>query len=232
MSENLPRHIFIIPDGNRRWAKPAGRSLPEAYAAGEAAMEAILKAALRRGIQYLTAWGASVSNLTDRSTLEAEILNRLYERAFTKLATDPEIHDRRVQIQVVGRWAELLTERAQAAIRKAVEVTSAYDQHHLTILIGYSGVDEMTKAVEQIVEERPTNVTPETIKSHLWTAKLPPVDLVIRTGGEPHWSAGALMWDIAEAQFYFTDTLWPDFSPARLDDALATYAERTRRFGR
>lgn len=232
MSQTLPQHIFIIPDGNRRWAKPAGKSLPEAYAAGEAAMEAILKAALRRGIKYLTAWGASVSNLTDRSTLEAEILNRLYERAFTKLATDPEIHDRRVQIQVVGRWAELLTERAQAAIRKAIEATSGYDQHHLTILIGYSGIDEMTNAIEQITKEKLAKVTPEIIKSHLWTAKLPPVDLVIRTGGEPHWSAGALMWDIAEAQFYFTGAFWPDFSPARLDDALATYAERTRRFGR
>ncbi len=232
MPETLPRHIFIIPDGNRRWAKQAGKSLPEAYAAGEAAMEVILKAALQRGIRYLTAWGASVSNLTGRSTLETEIFNRLYERALTKLATDPEIHDRRVQIQVIGRWAELLTERAQAAIRKAIEATALYDQHHLTILIGYSGVDEMTSAVKQIVDERPATVTPEVIKSHLWTAKLPPVDLVIRTGGEPHWSAGALMWDIAEAQFYFTDTFWPDFSPDRLDETLATYADRTRRFGR
>lgn len=235
MSKQLPQHILIIPDGNRRWAKKQGLSLVEAYAAGEANMEKIIEAAFNLDIAYLTVWGSSTNNLTERSVVEREVLQRIYERAFAKLAKDPAIHKQKVKLGVIGRWFELLPEPTQVIIRQAIEATKDYNQRHLTVLIGYSGVEEMLDALRRVAENYIADGTlifdAALLKSHLWTADLPAVDLVIRTGGEPHWSAGCMMWEVAEAQLSFPDVLWPDFTPELFKAVLSDYGQRGRRQG-
>ena len=101
--------------------------------------------------------------------------------------------------------------------------------------MAYSGVDEMTAAIQKIaqlkIKDSKFEIDEKTVKENLWTKDLPPVDLVIRTGGEPHWSAGLMMWDVAEAQLYFTKTLWPDFSENEFKKTIEKYSEIERRMG-
>jgi undecaprenyl diphosphate synthase len=118
----------------------------------------------------------------------------------------------------------------QARIDALEASTKHHDGRHLTILLGYDGRTEMLEAVRAL-GARASEATPELLKSELWTRDLPSVDLVIRTGGEPHWSAGFLMWLTAESQLVFRDMLWPEFDSAALAAALTEYASRGRRFG-
>jgi undecaprenyl diphosphate synthase len=101
--------------------------------------------------------------------------------------------------------------------------------------MAYSGVDEMTEAIKKITESKLQNpnliIDGALVKNYLWTKDLPAVDFVIRTGGEPHWSQGIMMWDVAEAQLYFTETLWPDFGSEEFKEALRDYENRERKFG-
>ncbi len=191
-------------------------------------MEEIIRAVHEKGVPYLTIWGSSAGNLTKRPEEEVRALFSLYEKYFNQLADADETHKNNVRIRVLGRWPELTPPAVQQAIARAVENTAKYEKWHLTFLIGYDGKDEMLRAVESIVAAGADGVEQETIKKHLWTSELPTVDLVIRTGGEPHWSAGLMMWDVADAQLYFTETLWPDFTPKELQRALdrATHTEQ------
>jgi len=136
---------------------------------------------------------------------------------------------------VLGRWEELLSKRAREAVANAVASTAHYNKKNLTFLLAYTGIDEMVNTVSAICRKRESNaeleITPDVIKNNLWTRELPPVDLVIRTGGEPHWSAGFMMFDVAEARLYFTETLWPDFSAEEFEQAVGNYNQTERRFG-
>lgn len=232
----IPHHIAIIPDGNRRWAKKRGIVKHKGHAEGAKTVEKILKAALELRIPYVTLWIASVGNITERTPLERRTLFALFERFFDTLARDKEIAENGVRVSVIGRSRELCPASLVRAIEKAEESTARYKKCRLTILLAYSGVDEMTDAVAKIANEVSARgkikVNEETIKSHLWTHDLPSVDLVIRTGGESHWSQGFMMWDVAEAQLYFTETLWPDFSREEFLRAVKNYAKTDRRYGK
>src|SRR3989338_1895746 len=232
----IPQHTVIIPDGNRRWAKAKGRPKYFGHKAGAEAAKEILKTAMELKIPHLTLWTSSVSNLTKRSPAEVKFLFTIFGDYFEKLLNSRELYEHKVRIRALGKWEEMLPEKAKKPLRELIEKTKNYDKHHMTFLIAYSGVDEMEDAIQRIAKSKVQNpnykIDKNTIKQNLWTKDLPPVDLVIRTGGEPHWSAGMMMWDVAEAQLYFTKTLWPDFKPDEFKKALAYYAQTERRYGR
>lgn len=134
----------------------------------------------------------------------------------------------------MGRWQEYCPLALQEAIENCALKTREYNEFHLTILIAYSGIDEMVETIKTVAARAgtlPERIDENWIKESLWTRELPPVDLVIRTGGEPHFSEGVMMWDIANAQLYFTETLWPAFSPEEFRAAIEQYTKRERRFG-
>src|SRR3989344_8339937 len=221
---NLPKHIVVIPDGNRRWARSRGLMAFLGHEEGAKRLEEILEAALDLKIPYFTFWGTSLDNVTKRSKEEVVFLFKLFERYFNKLLSNKKIEENKIKVSVLGRWREHFPEKLKDIIGRILEKTGDYDGYHLTFLMAYSGKDEMAEAINRITDSRFKNkdlrVDEKTIKENLWTRELPPVDLVIRTGGEPHWSAGLMMWDVSDAQLYFTETLWPDFSSGEFRGAL------------
>lgn len=230
-----PRHVVLIPDGNRRWARKHGRPGPDGHRAGAKMAGKILQKALDMKIPYVTAWGASVGNITKRSPLEVRVLFSIFSKYFKDLAKDKRVHENEVRLEVLGRWRELFPAATSRVIESAIKATRSYSRYHLTVLLAYSGLDEMTAAVADVAEaarkDKKLKVTRETVAEHLWSGKLPPVDLVIRTGGEPHWSEGMLMWQVANAQLHFTPTLWPDFTPDEFESIIARYNRTERRLG-
>ena len=232
MAETEPTHVAIIPDGNRRWAEQHGTSSLAGHQAGSEAFEAIARHAITLGIQHLSIWGLSQDNLVKRSPREVTGLLTLFKDQFTTLATDELIHSEQVNITVLGEWAKRFPASARQAAEQAIEATKAYDRLFLNIFLAYNGTNEMLSAIQALVEQGPAKpVTAERLKQQLLTRDLPPVDLLIRTGGEPHLSAGFMMWDVADAELYFTPTLWPDFAPEDFDAALADFANRRRNKG-
>ncbi len=233
---NLLNHIAIIPDGNRRWARKKGMARFLGHKSGAEITENILKTAFDLGVSYVTLWGASVNNITKRPKIEVNYLLNVFEKYFLKLAESPEVHKRKIKVNAFGRWEELFPIRVKKAIQKAIDATKKYKGKELTILLAYSGIDEMIMAIEKIAKLKTKNLKLKTtyklVKENLWTKDLPPVDLVIRTGGDPHWSSGFMMWHTTDSQFYFTQTLWPDFNEKELKKAITEYAKRERRLGR
>lgn len=231
MSEQIPIHIAIIPDGNRRWAKVAGKSAIDGHRQGAEIMRTLMPHAADRGVQYVSIWGMSLDNFKKRDITEVTGLLALFRSEFLNLAESEDIHTRNVRITVIGRWREKFPLPVRNAVQKAIDATAHYSRHHLTFFLAYDGIDEMTQAVSDIAKEGITNVTPEVIKQHLFTKDLPSVDLIIRTGGEPHLSAGFMMWDVTDSQLWFTEKFWPDFTNNDFDEALEEYSNRQRRKG-
>ena len=236
---NIPNHILIIPDGNRRWAKKRKLHPFFGYQQGVKAAEKIFKTALDMKIQNFTFWVLSLDNLIKRSPEEINFLFDIFERWFKKLIINKKIYKKYIKINVLGRWHELLPEKLKNIIKQLVEETKNYQDYQLTFLLAYSGIDEMITAIEKIVELKikhpELKIDEKLIKNNLWTENLPPVDLVIRTGNErnnwTHLSSGVMMWDIANAQFYFTKTLFPDFSIEEFKKVIENYNQTERRMG-
>ncbi|MBI4101463.1 MAG: di-trans,poly-cis-decaprenylcistransferase [Candidatus Nealsonbacteria bacterium] len=235
--ENLPRHVAIIPDGNRRWAKKRALRPWMGHQQGIKAFEKVLEKALELKIPYLTFWGSSWDNLTQRPKLEVDFLIKLYQNQFQKIAEDKRIHENKVRVGVFGRWREILPPDCQKPIEKSIEATKDYGKYFLTFLLAYDGVAEMTDCIRRIVDSakgKTIKVSENLVKQNLWTKDLPPVDLLIRTGCEndPHLSAGFMMWDTAYSQLYFTKTFLPDFTPREFERAIEDFSRRPRRFGK
>lgn len=236
--ENISEHIALIPDGNRRWSKIRGFQPWVGHRAGAKALEKILDKALELKIHYFTFWGGSFDNLTKRPKVEINFLTKLYTEEFNKIAKDKRTHENQVKINIFGRWKEVLPKEAQRAIQKAIKVTQDYKRYFLTFLLAYNGTDEMRDCIQRIVnlkkKNNPFKVTDSLIYENLWTKDLPSVDLVIRTGcrDDPHMSAGFMMWLTSYSQFYFTKTLFPDFSPEEFEKIIKDFSKKERRIGR
>lgn len=228
-------HLAIIPDGNRRWAKQHGLPAFFGHREGAKTTEKILTAALEeQQIPYVTFWGASLSNITKRDAKELAFLYKLFTAYFKKIAKARLVHKNEVNIRVLGRWSDYFPKETKAAIERAVSATSRYRKFHLTILLAYSGSEEMLAAINRLVRagNKLGPVDAATIKNSLYTKNLPPVDLIIRTGREPHLSDGFMMWDAADAQLLFSDKMWPAFSAADLARAVASFRHTERRRGK
>lgn len=231
---NLPNHIAIIPDGNRRWAQDRGLEPWDGHEAGAKNTEKLIKTALKSGIKCMTFWGSSIDNLTKRPVKEKLALLDIYEKYFKTLIEDDELRREEVKINVIGRWREHFPESLKETLNAGIEKTKHFKKRILNFMLAYSGTDEMIQAMQHISENcaKETKITAEIIKSNLMTRDIPAVDYLIRTGGEPHLSAGFMMWDMADAQLYFSDNFYPDFGPEKFDEALREYATRQRRLGK
>ena len=234
--KNIPKHIAIIPDGNRRWSRKKGFYPWKGHQVGVKAFEKILEKSRELKIPYVTFWGGSWDNLTKRPKTEISFLFKIYTEQFKRIVKDKRIHQDKVKISVLGRWKEVLPKTTQQAIEKAIETTKKYNNYFLTFLLAYNGTDEMLDCVQKIAkitENKELKITKNLIKENLWTKDLPSVDLVIRTGCEndPHLSTGFMMWDTTYSQLYFTETLFPDFNPKEFEKIIRDYSERERRLG-
>jgi len=198
-------------------------------------MEELMDACFGERIRFFSLWGASIDNLTKRDAGEIDFLLSYLERRLRDLAHEKRIHENKVRIRVLGFWEEYVPVSLQNAIREAQEATASYDSFSFTLFLAYDGKEEMRRAVETIVQKSDatyeSGVSPDTIKKALLTYELPPVDLLIRTGGEPHLSGGFMMWDVADAQLYFSELFFPDFDEGELKKAIRVYRQRERRFG-
>jgi undecaprenyl diphosphate synthase len=232
--KHLPRHLVIIPDGNRRWATLRGLAPWEGHEAGAQNTEKLIREARRLGVREISFWGSSLENLVKRPVAESKALLRIYETYFKKLLTSEDIHKDEARIRFIGHWEEQFPESLKGVLRECLHATKDYGKHFLNFFLAYSGDDEMRLAFQRVAQSlRPGEVvTDRIIKENLMTKEMPPVDLLIRTGGEPHLSAGFMMWDMANTQLHFSDKLYPDFDEIALQQALFDYSERERRFGK
>ena len=232
--KNIPTHVAIIPDGNRRWAKKRGLKPWEGHEAGAKNLEKVLRVSFDLGVKYVTFWGSSLDNLRKRPFREKRALLDIYRKYFLKLTDSEDIHKNEVKINVIGKWEDQFPDSVKKVIRKCVDRTNKYQKYFLNFLLAYSGDKEMVEAVNRIMKKfkgKVKRITSRMIKEHLLTKDLPPVDLLIRTGGEPHNSTGFMMWDTANAQLYFSEVFWPDFDEKKMQEAIMDYSKRARRFG-
>ncbi|MBI2013440.1 MAG: di-trans,poly-cis-decaprenylcistransferase [Candidatus Colwellbacteria bacterium] len=234
MDKKLPTHIAIIPDGNRRWAKKKDKPSWEGHIKGAKTTEEIIRAINDLEIKYVTIWGSSYDNLVKRTSKEVAVLDKVYRDGAEKLAKDKDVVKKGVRVRFLGEWREFLTPKTITAIEKTEDLTKNNTRRGLTILIAYNGDREVINAINKLVSQTANGkINENSIKQALWTAELPPVDLVIRTGGnEPHLSNGFMMWDTRYAELYFSPKMWPEFTKSDLNKALDYYASRERRFGK
>ena len=227
--DELPRHVAIIMDGNRRWARLRGQSELDGHAAGVEAIRELLRHAVRRGVPVMTLYAFSRENWA-RSDDEVTGLFELLEAAIR--SETAELRAQGVRIRLLGRLDEL-PEATRTSIGEALDATAGGDRLLLNIAFNYAGRTELVDAFRRLAASgtRPEAIDEQTISASLYTAGLPDPDLVIRTGGEQRLS-NFLIWQSAYAEFYTCDALWPDFGPDAFDTALLEFANRQRRFGR
>jgi undecaprenyl diphosphate synthase len=225
----VPRHVAIIMDGNRRWARLREVPEGEGHAAGVEAIRPVLKHAVKRGVEVLSLYAFSRENWS-RSSQEVQTLFGLLDAAIRDETA--ELVKEGVRVRILGRLDEL-PDRTRRSIQEALHATDSGTRMTLNVAFNYSGRTEIVDAVRRCVEDglRPEDIDEAAIESRLYTAGLPEPDLLIRTGGDQRIS-NFLIWQAAYAEFYFSDVLWPDFGPDALDAALEEYARRSRRFGR
>jgi len=229
----LPKHVVIIPDGNRRWAKERGLKPWEGHVAGAENTEILLRKALKIGLECISMWGSSRENLAKRPLAESRELLRIYEEYFTKLLKSDDIHEHQVKINFIGKWEEQFPESLKKVLHDCLEATKNYSEHVLNFFLAYSGDDEMVDAIKKIIKKGvpAESISEEMIKDNLLTGALPAVDYMIRTGGEPHLSAGFMMWETANAQLYFSEKYFPDFGAEEFGVAIEDFIRRERRLG-
>lgn len=225
----IPRHLGLILDGNRRWAREHGVPVYEGHKAGYKNMERILEAALDRGVEYVSVYAFSTENWS-RSADEVRQLMKLFLWVFRHEIGNLKRHG--VRVQMLGSKVRL-GKALVKAIHDAEIETAGNKRGTLLFCLNYGGQQEIVEAMKRLVAEgvEPKDLTAERISERLQHDGVPPVDLIIRTSGEQRLS-NFMLWNAAYSELMFTPTKWPDFSVAELDEMLATYAARQRRFGK
>jgi len=235
-SKNLPIHIAVIPDGNRRWAKQHKLEAWFGHKKGTEIMDKLADIIIEMNIPHISFWGSSRDNLKKRPKMEVKFLLKLFKEKFFELAQSEKIHKNKVKINIIGDWREQFPLDVKKSLEMAEEETKNYDKFFMNFFIAYSGTGEVLDAIKCIAKKARENssleINKDLLKNCLSTNKLPPVDLLIRTGGEPHNSDGFMMWDTANAQLYFSEKLWPDVDENDIRDAINDYSNRKRRFGK
>ena len=228
----VPRHVAVIMDGNGRWAKQRGRPRLFGHRAGAESLRAVLRACRDHGVEYLTVYAFSTENWVRPKDEVGGLMSLL--KTFLK-KDEHELHENQVRLRVTGR-IEDLPRSVRTELERVMEATKAYTRWHLILALSYGGRTEITDAVRAIArkvkagELEPEAVDETVISRHLYLPDVPDPDLMIRTSGELRLS-NFLLWELSYAEFYFTDTLWPDFREPQFAEALAEYSRRQRRFG-
>jgi len=233
-SEPVPRHLAIIMDGNRRFARAAGIGIRDGHAKGRDTLEELLNWCLELKIRILTVYALSTENL-QRSPDELEGLMELFDGALRDIAKDERVHRHRIRVRVIGNRA-LLPPKLREAVTIAEEATKEYEEYRYNVALGYGGRDEIVQAIRELAREvRDGTLAPEAIDSstvarHLYTADLPDPDLILRTSGEERIS-NFLLWQSAYSELYFSDVLWPGLTRLEFLRAIRTFQLRRRRYG-
>jgi undecaprenyl diphosphate synthase len=225
---HLPNHVAIIMDGNGRWAQQRGLPRLEGHRAGLESSRSVIECLNEYQIRYLTLYGLSTENWKRPSDEITGLLNLIEEIIDEETS---ELHKRGVRLCHLGRL-DGLSPRLKQAVTKAVELTKNNTGITLSVAFNYGGRTEILDAVRHLIAEGipPQKIDEKLFNSYLYTAGLPDVDLVIRTGGELRIS-NFLMWQAAYSEYYFTEVLWPDFDRKEVERALLSYSQRQRRFG-
>ena len=230
--DKIPKHVAIIMDGNGRWARRRGLSRLRGHEEGANSVTAVIRACRQAGVKYLTLYAFSVENWV-RPRAEISGLMRLLERFLKDRET--ELHEHKVRLRVIGR-TEDLPGRVRKELERVMEATRDYRTGQLILALSYGGREELARACRLIahrVQEgrlNPDKIDESTVSAHLYAPDVPDPDLLIRTSGEARVS-NFLLWQISYAEFYFTETLWPDFREPEFAEALREYGRRHRRFG-
>ncbi len=225
----VPRHIAIIMDGNGRWATQRFMPRVAGHGKGVETVRNVVKACVERGIEYLTLFAFSSENWR-RPAEEVSLLMRLFVTALEREVA--KMHVNGIRLKVVGDLSRF-DDRLRELIALAERKTANNDRLTVTVCANYGGRWDIMQAVGKMVAANPgaTQFTEEELAPYLAMAYAPEPDLFIRTGGEERIS-NFLLWQLAYTELYFTDVYWPDFDDDALDDAIASYRQRERRFGR
>lgn len=228
---NIPRHIAIILDGNGRWAKKRGLPRTAGHAAGSEQFRKIATYCKDIGVDYLTVYAFSTENWS-RPEDEVKKIMQLLDR-YLKEAIDTMERDH-IKMKILGDVSGL-SESLQKEIEQTNEISSRYEGFQANICLNYGGRDEIVKAARRYAKDvaegkAPVDIDEAGFANYLYSAGIPDPDLLIRPGGEQRIS-NFLLWQCAYSEFYFTDVLWPDFTPAELDKAIEVFNSRDRRFG-
>lgn len=222
----LPQHVALIMDGNRRWAKQRRFEALRGHSQGTTIIKEIARHAHEQGVQYLTAFAFSTENWS-RPKIEVSGLIDLMKR-FLMQDLETLISDN-VVLRVIGDLSAF-DDDLQALFQEAQNQTASNTGLNLTIAVNYGGQQDILQAVQKLQDSGQKAQSIDDVKAALQTAILPPVDLLIRTGGEQRVS-NFLLWDMAYAEFHYCEKYWPDFTISDFDAALSAYSDRDRRYG-
>ena len=231
-NNNLPKHIAIILDGNRRWAKAKGKPASFGHKTGADTLEKIVRYANKIGIKYLTAYVFSTENWK-RTTEEVSAIMAILKNYLDDFSKRADLEN--IKINIIGN-PDRLSPKMQKSLQNCRERTKNDTGIVFNIALNYGGRDEIVRAVRTIAEKAqkgeisPEEITENTISENLYTRNQPDPDLVIRTSGEERIS-NFLLWQIAYSEFLFVQKNWPDFTEEDLDKAIEEYQKRTRKFG-
>ncbi len=232
---NMPKHVAIIMDGNRRWARKLEKPPWYGHYFGSKKLEEIIEWCIDLGIRTLTVYAFSTENFR-RPPEEVNALMNLFEQKFKEAAKDKRIHRHGVRINVIGR-KDMLPENVRRAIEEAERATRKYSDFILNIALAYGGRSEITDAVKEIVNDalagklKPEDIDEELIKRYLYYPNMPDPDIVIRTGGEVRIS-NFLLYQIAYSELFFVDVYFPEFRKIDFLRIIREFQKRQRRFGR
>ena len=229
----LPKHIAIIMDGNGRWAKKQGKLRTFGHNSGVVSVRETTEAAAELGIEYLTLYAFSTENW-NRPKYEVDALMTLLVKTINKETAT--LNKNNIRLQAIGDL-QSLPKACNKELHEAIKNTEKNTRMTLVLALSYSSKWEITQAVKDLVKNvksgklKEEDISEETIKSHLCTAKMPDPELLIRTSGEYRIS-NFLLWQIAYSELYFTDKLWPEFRKEDFYEAIVNYQQRERRFGK
>ncbi len=230
--ENMPKHIAIIMDGNRRWAKQKGMPTSFGHKEGAKTLEKIVRYANKIGLEYITVYAFSTENWK-RAEEEVKTLMTLFQNYLDDYSK--RANSENIKVKIIGNTEEL-SQKMQKSIKDCMKRTESNTGITFNIALNYGGRDEIVKALSKIVEEvkndkiKLEDIDEKLISNNLYTAGQPDPDLVIRTSGEIRLS-GFLTWQSVYSELLFINKNWPDFTEEDLDNAIIEYQKRTRKFG-
>jgi tritrans,polycis-undecaprenyl-diphosphate synthase [geranylgeranyl-diphosphate specific] len=234
----IPEHIAVIMDGNRRWAKQNGFDIIKGHEAGVNVLENLMNFLSKNSdirIKNITLYSLSEDNKQKRSPEQVKALMRLFKEGFSKLSKDKRLMEDGIKVSVFGKY-KMLPEDVVREIDKCIELTKDNNESFLNFCIAYDGQSEIVEACKKISEKLKNNelkqddITKETIKSNIFTARFKAPELIIRTGKEKRMS-GFLLWDSSYSELYFCDKFWPDIEAQDFLEAIKEFQQRNRGFG-
>jgi len=228
--KNIPQHIGIIMDGNRRWAQKRGLTVNEGHQAGVKNLEKIINHCLELGVKTLTVYVLSTENWRKRTKKEVKGLFDLLLKAAKEKKS--EYKAKGVKLAVLGEF-QAFPRKVVNAIRQILEIVKTQERLKVNLALNYGSRDEILRAVRKVIQEKIPlgELNEKTFSRFLYTSGESDPDLIIRTAGEVRVS-NFLLWQMSYSELYFTNTLWPDFDEKELDKAITEYQKRKRNFGK